>query len=611
MCGILGIINIRSDTSGKLSTLNPKHIVKRGPDNLGCNLFSVGSTEFQLWHTRLAILDLSDRSNQPMEDLGSGWCIIYNGEIYNYIEIKAELEKSGELFATKTDTEVLLKAWIKWGLGCLSKLNGMFAFSVTNKNTGETFLIRDRFGVKPILWRKVGNNKIIFGSSITALAEYTKTKVDTNYCSSGLYYSAFENSSVRSPYIEVNYVQAGGWIRILTNNSTLSLTEGRWYNLSANLEATKERVSLMSDSEILDYCRVILEDSINLRLRSDVPIAISMSGGLDSSAIAAIACRKNLDLHGFTYGTPFDKKSEGPSVKFLASILDIPVHYVWVNRQKNALEELFDKTLEYQEAPFLSLSVMAQNAVFSKVREHGFKVTLGGQGGDEIFAGYRKFVLVALRNSLYKGNTISSLSLVYSLGLILISEAGSMLTYLRNLPRYRKSLNNTFKILNWQIDTMDLLGESKNDLTKRQVDDVLEWSIPTLLRYEDRNSMGHGIETRLPFMDYRLVELAITLPTRLKIRNGYGKWCLREMVDGIVPDKIRQVRRKRGFDVTQKWQAQELSKILKTRILDSRTKIKDFLKPGLNLEKVLSVDEKQFNERFLDELIMLSWLLKQ
>lgn len=549
-----------------------------------------------------------------MHDRASDWVITYNGEIYNYIEIREELIGHGWSFHGQSDTEVLLKAWAQWGLDALPRLNGMFAFAVYNQKTGETWLVRDRFGVKPLLWGRLPGDGLVFSSSVAAVAQAIDAPVDAAYCSFGLRYKAFEGPDGGAPFAGVHSVAPGGWLKLEMapmaqgGSGGLRVTEGRWYDLAQAVAARQSSIAACSDDDLLSQCQHLLQDAVKLRLRSDVPLAVSLSGGLDSSTVASLAARQVTDLHGFTYGSPQALQSEGPVVDRFAQQVGITPHFIWPAFDAVGLDALLERTLAWQEAPFPGLSVMAQNEVFHTVRQAGFKVLLGGQGGDEAFAGYRKFFVVAARHAMRQRDAGGTLRLLYSLGLMLLHEAGQARLFWRARGRYRPKADFAFDLLDWTAPSANLWGSVVGGLADRQIEDVQRWSIPTLLRYEDRNSMGHGVETRLPFMDYRLVELALALPARLKIANGFGKWAIRHVTEGVVPDFIRLNRKKRGFDVTQTWIADGLGHALRERLHGQKNALVPFMKKNLDIDQVLSNDALQANSNLLDEALMLAWL---
>ena len=589
-------------------------IAPRGPDGSGTWDGQAQNIFINLSHARLSIIDVSDHARQPMLDEACDWIITYNGEIFNYIEIREELRALGWSFHSASDTEVLLKAWAQWGIDALPRLNGMFAFAVHNQKTGETWLVRDRFGVKPLLWARLPGDGLVFSSSVAAVAQAIDAQVDTAYCSFGLRYKAFEGPDGGAPFEGVHSVAPGGWLKLTITptasgaNGGLEITEGRWYDLAQAVAAKQASIAVCSDNDLLEQCQHLLQDAVKLRLRSDVPLAVSLSGGLDSSTVAALAARQVTDLHGFTFGSPKALQSEGPVVDRFAKEVGITPHYIWPTLDVAGLDALLERTLSFQEAPFPGLSVMAQNEVFRNVRQAGFKVLLGGQGGDEAFAGYRKFFVVAARHAMRQRDASATLRLLYSLGLMLLHEAGQARVFWRALGRYQPKADFTFGLLDWTAPTANLWGSAVGGLAGRQIEDVQRWSIPTLLRYEDRNSMGHGVETRLPFMDYRLVELALALPARLKIANGFGKWAIRDVTQEVVPDFIRLNRKKRGFDVTQTWIADGLGDALRARLHDQKSALAPYMKKNVNINHVLSNEALQANSNLLDEALMLAWL---
>jgi asparagine synthase (glutamine-hydrolysing) len=612
MCGILGKIDRTPTEMHGLDALSNEFraIKRRGPDSYGAEVFACHGHSVSLIHSRLSIIDLSELGRQPMQDHVSGWWITYNGEIYNYLEVRDELLSIGWSFRSTSDTEVLLKAWAQWGVAALSRLNGMFALAAFHPVSGELWLVRDRFGVKPLAWGRLPDGGIVFSSSVAGIADRTSNEVDVVYCARGLRYKVYETAQSGSPFTTVKSVPAGGWIKFQLSESRNEISEGQWYNLNNAVAARARSIARKSDPALLEQSLHLLNDAVRLRLRSDVPVAISLSGGLDSSSIASLASAQVTQLRGFTYGSPQANASEGPVVQGLSISLGVDVTYVWPHFDKQGLSDALERTMAFQEAPFGGLSLIAQNEVYRSARLAGFKVLLGGQGGDEIFAGYRKFFIVALREALQKRETGNVLRLIHSLGVMLAHEAGQARMYWENLNRYRQKSEAGFRLLDWHPAPEDLWGNSALTLSERQIDDIQKWSLPTLLRYEDRNSMGYGVESRLPFMDYRLLELALALPSRLKINDGYGKWALREMTVGVVPNSIRLERKKRGFDVTQAWIEAGIGAALRSRVFENRHALSAHLKPDADLDYLLSDASLSSSSNLLDEALTLAWLVK-
>jgi len=425
MCGIYGEITSNDTPRETLcdTSLALKYITSRGPDS--CGVVEAGCRDYtvRLAHTRLAILDLTELGSQPMEHPNGRYTLVLNGEIYNYIEIRDELVCLGHVFRGGSDTEVLLHAWSRWGNTCLERLNGMFAFALLDKEMNQLWLVRDRFGVKPLLWGNLPGGGICFSSSVAAVASQISSEVDLAYCSRSLHSSIFESFESGSPFEAVKSVSSGSWVRFGLETDEITVSQTRWYNLAEAVEKQQELILGLTENVLAERCFGLLKDAVHLRLRSDVPVAVSLSGGLDSSAVASIALGEVSSLTGFTYGHRNAEASEGPLVQKFSDESGVNVHFVWPHYNALQLGDALERSLASQEAPFPGLSVLAQQEVCRAVRNAGFKVLLGGQGADEAFAGYRKFFLVALRESLHSKSPIESIRLLYSLGTMLVYEA--------------------------------------------------------------------------------------------------------------------------------------------------------------------------------------------
>jgi asparagine synthase (glutamine-hydrolysing) len=609
MCGITGAVEFKG-----LNHLNFKnggelhnYIASRGPDFYAYEVADIQEWKVTFGHSRLAIIDLTAASNQPMISDDGRYMLTFNGEIYNYKEIKEELITLGFLFATEGDTEVLLKAWEAWGQKCLSKFNGMFAFGILDKHCQELFLVRDRFGVKPLLYGYLDNGQLLFSSSIAAVAKQVGEQVDLEYCSTGIRYGFFEGNKDASPFKKVKYVMPGSILKF-TLGRNLTVEEQVWYSLEEEVDKRVVELINYSEEELIEKGKILIQNATSLRLRSDVPLAVSLSGGVDSSSIAAIAKLEVNNLVGFCYGSPKNKKSEGPIVDNFVKERGIDIHYIHPEYSSKELGDLLDRTSAAQEAPFFGLSILAQQEVYKEVHQQGFKVLLGGQGGDEIFAGYRKFFLIALQNAWDKKNIIDSLSYLHSFGILLLQGIGDYKLYWQQRDRYIKKTGKDLSFLNaLPSSSVDLLGHTT--LRKRQISDVQNYSIPSLLRYEDRNSMSFSIESRLPLMDYRLVEFAIALEDRMKIKQGYGKWALREIMKSTVPAYILKSRVKRGFDVTQNWISTGVGDRIRANLLENKNKVKDYVSDLDKLENSLKDENLNNNSNLLYEAMLLNFLV--
>jgi asparagine synthase (glutamine-hydrolysing) len=363
------------------------------------------------------------------------------------------------------------------------------------------------------------------------------------------------------------------------DDSTLRSKEARYYSLE---QRVRTLVPVLADSEAeaaLNECRARLADAVTLRLAADVPVAVSLSGGLDSSALSAFAAEAHPGLVGFTFGHPERPETEASMAGRVAARLGMRIEYVWP--PETAMPRLFWECLEAQDAPFLSGSTVAQYALFQAVRAAGVKVLLGGQGGDETFMGYRKYLAWRLLAALQGRRPIEAVRSASGLGLALWAQREQWRTYRLAARRHvgRGAGDSLLAIEDEPASPFRALPGL--GLHGRQIADLTTGGLPTLLRYEDRNSMGNSVESRLPFLDYRLAEWAISVPTDLKLRNGYGKWLLREVVRDRLPLDLVAARAKRGFDVaTATWISLGLGAEVRAELQQTWRHAKEYFVPG-------------------------------
>jgi asparagine synthase (glutamine-hydrolysing) len=601
MCGIAGMIGQTSEV--------PLHTIleqqnARGPDFRALERID---PQVLFGHNRLSILDLSAASHQPMWDSSQRFCISYNGEIYNYLELKRELQGLGHVFRTTGDTEVLLEAWKRWGTDALERLNGMFAFALFDKEAQKVYLVRDRFGVKPLFYAEKGN-KFLFASSGKGIAQYFDLKPNLEYVAKGIQYWLFEDDTNLSQYHGLKALEGGCLLELDLNRPNSSQLH-RYYHLEERAEQLAQRLLGYSDEALTQMVLQELTRAVSVRLRSDVPVGVSLSGGLDSSSITRVASELHGKVKGFTFGDPLDARSEGPLVAQLAQQTGIEAHYIGVDigvGENPDWHKLLWDTLEAQDAPFASTSIMAQNVVYAEVKRQGIKVLLGGQGGDELFMGYRKFQMGFLLERVRQRDFVGALGFALTLLPSVLAELPRAKLYGQAARRYlgpKKSEPDTG--LHFPRYDKPLLARTSS-LRGRQIQDILVSSLPTLLRYEDRNSMSHSVESRLPFMDYRLAELALALPATLKLRGGYGKWVVRKALEGRIPESIRMARYKRGFDVSQNWLERGLGGAIRTGLLEREDVLKEYFDG--DVEKVFSDSHLHEQRSRFTAAMSLLWL---
>lgn len=610
MCGISGAIVRRCDGWGKdLVAEIVSHQIPRGPDAQAVKVIETGAHRVVLGHNRLSIVDPVPGSNQPLSTEDGSVSLVFNGEIYNYKELRDELVKYGRRFSTASDSEVLLQAYCQWGVSAFDRFIGMFAFALWDSKSNRLLLVRDRFGVKPVYYRFDGST-LAFASTPTVIARHARLSVNMEYVARGIQLKYYEDESDISPYIGISALEPSHYLEVSMKDDNIKIVKTRYYDFSERVSMRAESISDRRDVELVDELRSILDDACRLRLRSDVPVGLSLSGGLDSSSIAAITGSYQPGMLGFSYGQPNNTDSEGPLAADIGARTGLDMRWIWPDENAD-LTGLFIKTLRAQEAPFPHTSQMAQFAVFERAKADGIKVLLGGQGGDEALMGYRKFFLFHMQDAMRNRRLGDIQSLITNIAFVLPAIAKRANVFWSERHRYTGKTEGmaTRLALPPLSNSPSPAMASDQTIVERQMLDITRFSLPTLLRYEDRNSMANSIESRLPFMDHRLMELGVALPTKLKVKNGFGKWALREAMAGKVPDSIRLSRDKRGFDTQQAtWIRAGLGASLRDLLNENASITRDLLQPGTSIDTVFSDAALADDAQALKEAIALIWI---
>jgi asparagine synthase (glutamine-hydrolysing) len=503
---------------------------------------------------RLAILDLSQGGHQPLTDESQRTWLVYNGEIYNFMELRHELLSHGHKFTSSSDTEVLLKAYLEWGPDCLSRLNGMFAFALWDGNQNRLFCARDRLGVKPFyFWQN--SDEFVFASNLAALLSVPAVRRSTTI-NDGLVYDYLRwgwlDHSDETFFHPIKKLPPGSTLYLTCGQAGLQTSVQSWWDPAERNETQ------LSDRESEELVRSLLTDSVRLRLRSDVDVASCLSGGLDSSSIVALASRERepvgSPLQTFTIATDVQAYNERPYAEQVIHATGSIGNFCYP-ASRNFWADLPAVTAA-QEEPFGGASVYGQWLLMQHISSRGIKVVLDGQGADELFCGYTKFLYLHLAQLVRTTQIITALR-----------EAGSLIrnrnTDLLNMSAGRRYLpaplqrflsSNEASLLAPALrdshqDRVSIPSSYTESLRQYQIRDITTTSLPVLLRYEDKNSMSWSVESRLPFLDYRLVESAIALPANQKIRNGTTKSVLRRSVSDLVPSQVVHRRTKLGFVV--------------------------------------------------------------
>ncbi len=520
MCGIAGIIgdNLQEHVLDNMLSVQ-KH---RGPDFTGKTLLK----NIFIGHNRLSIIDLSEKSNQPFISNCKRFIISFNGEIYNYLELKQQL-KNDYHFYTNSDTEVLLAAYITWGKSCLEKLNGMFSFAIWDTKTAHLFAAKDRFGVKPFYYT-IKNNTLYFSSEIKALIaagieRKPNKKVWANYFCYGSYGMPDETF-----WENIKQLPGGHYLSYKKHELTIS----KWYFFENGL---KKYQLYNTKEEVKNAYKNLLEDSIKLRFRADVPVGFNVSGGLDSSVLLAFVKRtqKDKNIQAFTFYTNNENYDELPWVENLISKTKYPLHKVLL--QANEVEALAEKISEIQDEPYGGIPTIAYAKIFNTAKKNGVTVLLDGQGMDEQWAGYDyytskgKHVIQGVSKSPFKKNVLSHYLLQFA-----------------QKPIYPKPF--------------------ESELLNMQYRDLFFTKIPRALRFNDRISMAESTELREPFLDYRLVEFAFAQPIEYKISNGTQKYLLREIVANYLDDTITYAPKRALQTPQREWLSKELKEFVSLQL---------------------------------------------
>jgi len=594
MCGIVGLWA----TDGRLLDANivknaTRLISHRGPDDERYLWVDTASgswkeddpatlkADLAFGFRRLSILDLSSAGNQPMNFDGGQYWIAFNGEIYNYIELRDELRANGYIFRSDSDTEVILAAYAAWGEACLSRFNGMWAFALWDTQQRQLFCARDRLGVKPFYyaWR---DRRFSFASEIKAVLPLMACSPSAN---AAVIYDFLVNGwtdHTQETFFQDVYQLLPGHYLVVKDGQ---LSTHCYWKLDPDY-----RVELPSDADYVEHFLALFTDAVRIHLRSDVSIGTCLSGGLDSSSIVHIANRLLVDEHTLpehlvgerqkTFSACFEdaRFDERPYIQQVLSVTGAEANLVFPSGSR--LIDVLPKLIWHQDEPFGSTSLFAQWSVMERVAERGVKVLLDGQGADELLAGYHPYFNYFWGTLARSGNwgklfqEISAYRKKYPISswrvLLGIGKNFAPPSLVRWARRFRREgvnrgavgLNTDFAQQFRHRFYTPLIWRG-NWFEDYLHDDLVTHSLPALLRYEDRNSMAHSVEARVPFLDYRLVEFIAGLPPKQKIHNATTKVILRQAMQGILPEKVRQRRDKMGFVTPEKvWLKAELGTLL-------------------------------------------------
>ncbi len=622
MCGIVGIIN-KGEVSPDfqiLKTMADK-IHHRGPDGEGHFI----KKNVGFYHKRLSIIDLA-QGKQPMSS--NGKTIIFNGEIYNYLELRETLKERGYTFETNSDTEVILKMYEEYGKGCVDLLNGMFAFLLYDEIKSTMLVARDHFGIKPLYYLE-DNDRMIFASEIKAILAYPGIVAEPDQTSLQEYLTFQFVIGEHTMFRNIKKVMPGHYMEIDLNN--VKTRQVKFWQ--PNFVVDQHHTELFFVEEL----RRLLEDTINIQLRSDVPLGTYLSGGLDSSIVTLLSAR-NIEDQIKTFTGAFKESKDFDETEYareIAKTVNAAYHEIYPT--ENDFIDLLPKLIYHLDEPVAGPGIFPQYMV-SKLAKQNVTVVLGGQGGDEIFGGYARYLIAyfeqaikgAIFESMEEGEHIVSLeSILPNLPYIhryipmmrefwergafepmdrryfhLLDRSGNSLEFFT--PDFQKSYDKekVFQHFQQMFNHPDTLSYF-NKMTHFD----MFGSLPGLLQVEDRVSMAVSLESRVPLLDRRIVDLVSTVPPAMKFKGAEMKYLLKKAVSDVVPDKIMNRKDKMGFPVPLHiWAKNRTSDFIRD-ILMSKTSRERGIFNHDSIEKLVS-SERAFG-RSLWGLISLELWFKQ
>ncbi len=591
MCGIVGILALSEIGKSHLSKINDatESLSHRGPD---CRKVTFPDEKVALGHARLSIIDVSEQSNQPFTDISERYHIIYNGEIFNFQELRENLKTEGNLFNTTGDVEVLLNAFIQKNENCLGELNGFFAFSVYDVVDKKLFLARDRFGVKPLYYFQ---NKDLFCwsselNSIQKIVDGLTLNHDSIVPYLQFNYLPGKESIVKG----VNRLEPGHQIKVENGNVKIS----KYFE-------QKIHKTTDSDEQIKKQVRNILENAVQLRMISDVPLGSFLSGGIDSTIITGIAACLSPSITTLSIGFKENKQFDESRYAEIASKAFKTSHHCLMLDNNDLLESL-DDFLDHIDEPFADSSALNVFILSKFARKH-VKVALSGDGADEVFGGYNKHRAEwMIKNKTFFNSLVGSIS--WASNFFPASRQGVLSNKVRQMKRYSDGLQLSDKERYWKWASICSIKEIKELIVNKNVDEdkynrlknkytnLIDGSLNSnllsdvnmLLPYDmltkvDMMSMANGLEVRSPFMDYRLINYAFGLDEKYKIRDEGQKLILKEAFAHLIPDELLN-RKKHGFEIPlQRWFNRELKSRIENEWLS-----KEFIKEQgvFNFEKI-------------------------
>jgi len=625
MCGIVGVVSSGKPVPTQLVEKMRDSFSYRGPDD--CGLWSNFNQSVVLGHRRLSIIDRSHHGHQPMVDEGSQCIIVFNGEVFNYLEIKLELKALGHQFCTGSDTEVILKSYLEYGNNCVHKFNGMFAIAIWDPRINKLFMLRDRLGIKPLYYFQ-HDEQFIFASECKAIDIALPNKTGINvelidqYMSFG--YVPGENTLQHGIKKLLPGYQA------IYDIATKTLTVEQYWDVP--FDALEDK----GFEYYLNEGKALLNSAIDLRLRSDVPLGIFLSGGIDSSAVVGLLAERTQEpLQTYSVAYDFGKDfNETYYARMISEKFNTNHHELFLKPE--TFREFIPEYIRLMDEPVTESAAIALYFL-SKMTTEDVTVVLSGEGSDEIFGGYDLYRYMSVIEK-YRGvvgargaNMFAGLSKLpglntSKLGKYLQMAAMPLHVRYKGISTYDARIKSS--LYRPEFKSQLLAGEQTKEVTRflsglfsnKEADvlsqmlyfDTKTWLVDDLLIKADRMSMASSLELRVPFLDYRLVEFAAKMPSKYKINNGQGKYILKKMMEGLLPDEIIY-RKKMGFPTPLKMMFQgALKDYSSDLLLASKSKITQYFERNVVAQLLSEHQSGKFDHhRLLWQLVVLEeWLLQ-
>jgi len=546
MCGIAGYIGKENISEGLIrETLSL--MKQRGPDHQANTLIDEQNFKIHLLHSRLSILDLDSRSNQPFTK--QHCTLVFNGEIYNYKELKKELQELGHAFTTESDTEVLITSYLVYGKKCVDKFEGMWSFALYDSKEKKIFLSRDRFAEKPLYIHKTATG-IYFASETRLLKSLSGKTFSKNYNQIKRYLVNGHKSLYKQPETFYNEIEELDFASNLVIDSSLNSNEYKYW------KPTFHPNDKLTEKEAIEGVRERLINSLRLRLRSDVPLAFCLSGGVDSASLVSIASKVlNTNVHSFSIIDSDARYNELDNIEATINDTRCKNEKIQLSSSDNNIDRLV-QLVKYHDAPVATISYFIHSMLSEAISKKGYKISISGTAADELFTGYydhftlhfyemqnspdfnqlkadwKKYIYDYVRHPAFK-----------QFDFYFKNPNEREHIYLNN-EEFSSYLNTNFK------ESFTETSYSSSLLRNRMLNELFHEVVRVILHEDDLNSMKYSIENRSPFLDTTLFNFANSIPTKYLIKNGYAKYLLREAMAGILNDKVRLSREKKGFNAS-------------------------------------------------------------